>query len=202
MTDADTIATYQSVADEYRERHGDRSVVAELVEQFLDRLAVGENEQTNAESARIADIGCGPGWESATFTDRGHEVVGVDLTPAFVRAARTEAPDAEVARMDMRSLGFTRDVFDGLWVCASFLHVPRADAAATLREFRRVLQPGGIVFLSVKAGDGEMEGDGFDKDRRRFTLYRGDELRELATDAGFEVESVSEEDWVTLLGRA
>ncbi|WP_276300741.1 class I SAM-dependent methyltransferase [Halorussus lipolyticus] len=204
MTDADTIATYQSVADEYRARHGDRSVVEELVEQFLDHLdaALAERDRTNPESARVADIGCGPGWESATFADRGHEVVGVDLTPAFLRSARSEAPDAEVARMDMRSLGFPRDSFDGLWVCASFLHVPRADAAETLREFRRVLRAGGVVFLSVKAGDGETEGDGYDEDRRRFTLYRGDELRELAADAGFEVEDVSEDDWVTLLGRA
>lgn len=198
MTDADTIATYQSVAEEYRQRHGDRSGIRELVEQFLDRLEA----VTDSERARIADVGCGPGWESATFADRGHEVVGVDLAPAFLRAAQSEAPDAELAWMDMRSLGFVRDTFDGLWVCASFLHVPREEAPATLREFRRVLRPGGVVFLSVKAGDGEMEGDGYDGDRRRFTLYRADELRELAADAGFEVESVTEDDWVTFLGRA
>jgi 2-polyprenyl-3-methyl-5-hydroxy-6-metoxy-1,4-benzoquinol methylase len=123
MTDSDTIGTYQSVAQEYRERHGDRSVIEELVEQFLDRLeaVTTENTETDSESiraddervstdarhARIADVGCGPGWESATFTERGHEVVGVDLTPAFLRAARDEAPDAG---LDVES------VSDGDWV--------------------------------------------------------------------------------------
>jgi SAM-dependent methyltransferase len=211
MTDHDTIGTYQSVAEEYRERHGDRSVVAGSVEQFLDRLEAvsGENHpddsdsgRTDSERVRIADIGCGPGWESAAFADCGHEVIGVDLAPAFLRTARSEAPNAEFARMDMRSLGFTRDAFDGLWACASFLHVSREDAPETLREFRRVLRPSGVVFLSVKQGDGETKGNTYAEDRRQFTLYRAEELRELAADAGFEVESVSDGDWVQLLARA
>ncbi|WP_137287163.1 class I SAM-dependent methyltransferase [Halorussus salinisoli] len=204
MTDPDTISTYQSVADEYRERHDDRSPIRESVEQFLGSFETPPDGEwaTDSEPARIADVGCGPGWESATFADSGHEVVGVDLTPAFLRAASDRAPDAEFARMDMRSLGFADDAFDGLWACASFLHVPREDAPATLGEFRRVVRPGGVVFLSVKAGDGETEGDTYDDDRRQFTLYRADELRELADVAGFEVETVSDGDWVQLLGRA
>ena len=198
MTDSDTISTYQSVAEEYRERHGDRSGIAELVEQFLEALEAG----VEGESARIADVGCGPGWESATFAERGHEVVGADLTPAFLATAREEAPSADFARMDMRSLGFAANSFDGLWACASFLHVPREDAPATLRGFRRVLRPGGVLLLSVKRGEGEMDGDSYDEDRRRFTLYRADQLRELTEGAGFAVESVASDDWVQLLARA
>ncbi|UPV99584.1 class I SAM-dependent methyltransferase [Halorussus gelatinilyticus] len=198
MTDRDTIATYQSVADEYEERHRDRSVVRELVEEFLAALDVA----TDSDAARVADVGCGPGWESAAFADRGHEVVGVDLTPAFLRDAADRAPNASFARMDMRRLGVASDAFDGLWACASFLHVPREDAPATLREFRRVLRPGGVLCLSVARGDGETVGDTYDDDRRRFTLYRADELRELVADAGFEVESVADGDWIQVFGRA
>ncbi|MFC7080659.1 class I SAM-dependent methyltransferase [Halorussus caseinilyticus] len=201
MTHPDTIATYQSVADEYRERHGDRSQIRELAEQFVDALEP-VTRGDSAESPRVADVGCGPGWESATFADRGHEVVGVDLTPAFLRTATDRAPDAAFVRMDMRALGLAADAFDGLWACASFLHVPREDAPATLREFRRVLRPGGAMLLSVARGDGEKVGDSYDDDRRRFTLYRADRLRELADDAGFSVESVSDGDWVQLLARA
>jgi len=65
-----------------------------------------------------------------------------------------------------------------------------------------VVRPGGVVFLSVKEGDGEAEGDTYDEDRRQFTLYRPEELRAVASDAGLEVESVSGGDWVQLVARA
>lgn len=197
MTDADTVGTYESVAEEYRERHGDRSNVRDMVEEFCDAL----DGARSGDAARVADVGCGPGWESATFAERGHEVVAVDLTPAFLELARTEAPTASFARMDMRQLAFAEDSFDGAWACASFLHVPREDAAGTLEGFRRVVRPGGVVYLSVARGDGETEGESYDEDSRQFTLYRSEQLRTMAEDAGLVVESVSDGDWIQLLAR-
>ncbi|WP_158057423.1 class I SAM-dependent methyltransferase [Halorussus halophilus] len=197
MTDTDTIGTYESVVEEYRERHGDRSGIQELVEEFCDAL----DDATSGDASRVADIGCGPGWESATFAERGHEVVGVDLTPAFLEVARTEAPAASFARMDMRQLALAENTIDGLWACASFLHVPREDAAETLAGFRRVVRPGGVVYLSVARGDGETEGESYDEDTRQFTLYQSDQLRVMAEDVGLRVESVSDGDWIQLLAR-
>lgn len=205
VTDDDTIATYQSVADEYRERHDDRSVVADLVERFLDEVT----DATDGDPGRVADVGCGPGWESATFAERGHDVLGVDLTPAFLRAAREEAPAGAFVRMDMRRLGIADDALDGLWACASFLHVPREDAPDTLAEFHRAMRPGGVLALSVKHGDGERTGSTYDGDGRQFTLYRPGELRELVEEVGFTVESVDADvspadadGWIWLIARA
>lgn len=81
MTDPETVETYQSVADEYGKRHADRSTVEEQVERFLTAV----EETTARERARIVDVGCGPGWESSTFSAHGH--VGADLTPTFLRSA-------------------------------------------------------------------------------------------------------------------
>lgn len=201
MTDPDTIETYQAVADEYRDRNADRTGVEELVDRFLEAV----EGAADGDHARIADVGCGPGWESATFSDHGHSVVGIDLTPNFLRAARDVAPTAEFARMDMRSLSLESDSFDGLWSCASFLHVPREDAQPTLAEFHRVLESGGIFLLSVKHGEGEVDGDVYETDERSFTLYRPDELSKMAEKAGFTVDSVSvdaTQTWLQLLARA
>jgi SAM-dependent methyltransferase len=203
MSNMGTIDTYQSSAEEYSENNADRSVIEELVSQFLAVV----QDATDKKSARIIDVGCGPGWESSTFAAHGHDAVGIDLTPAFVQAARREIPAASFARMDMRHLSFATDSFDGLWACASFLHVPRNDALATLGEFHRVLRPEGVAHISVKRGDGEMRGNTYEDDQRRFTLYQLDELRAKAAEVGFTVTSADAgphdgNDWVLLFLQA
>lgn len=196
---ADTLDTYERVADEYREHHDDRRVIADAIEIFLDAL--------DSEDDRVLDVGCGPGWESATFDEHGFDVTAIDLSPAFLTTVEEIAPAVTRARMDMRELGFTDDVFDGVWACASFLHVPFGDATETLREFRRVLRSDG-VFFCVVARDEEVRTDRSERygerDERHFMLYTPESLRERALDAGFVVETVVEQDdgWLGLLARA
>lgn len=91
----------------------------------------------------------------------------------------------------MRALGFADSTFDGLWVCASFLHIPREEALAALGGFRRVLRPGGLLYLSVKEGEGEIWRD-YGEGRRSFTtFYHLEELRQLVEKAGFEIVEIA-----------
>lgn len=199
MADPPTINTYERIADEYRDRHGDRSGVRELVDRFLSLL----EERTDGRSGRVIDVGCGPGWESATLIENGYTVVSIDVVSQFLRATSGTAPAASVLQMDMRQLGIAGGAFDGLWACASFLHVPRGDAGSTLSEFHRVLRPGGVLHISVKRGEGETTGDSYPEDSRTFTLYGPEELNSLATESGFTVASVGVDDgWVQLFARA
>jgi len=52
------------------------------------------------------------------------------------------------------------EAFDGVWACASLLHVPRADLPGTLRRLRRALVPGGAWFMSFKYGREDRESGG------------------------------------------
>lgn len=205
MSDPETIATYERVAERYRERHGDRSDVAGLVERFLaalERSADGA-DQPRRDPPRVLDVGCGPGWESATFAEAGVDVLGIDLTAAFLEAATDTAPAADLARMDMRQLGLAAGSFDGLWACASFLHVPREAAPATLAGFDRVLDADGVLALTVKRGEGTRAGDTYEGDERAFVLWEPAELRQLVDGVGFDVETVEAEGgWLFVLARA
>lgn len=109
-----TIDTYESVAEQYCERHADRATIQSLLDRFLDAVA----------GDRVLDVGCGPGWETETFAEHGYDPVGVDLTPVFLRMANNRAATGRFARMDMRQLSVGDDSVDGLWACSSFLHVP------------------------------------------------------------------------------
>lgn len=54
--------------------------------------------------------------------------------------------------------------YDGIWCCASLLHVPASDLHEVMQKLTHALKPGGVCYVSFKYGDGEREKDG-----RRFT---------------------------------
>ncbi|MCL5973942.1 MULTISPECIES: class I SAM-dependent methyltransferase [Ferrimicrobium] len=60
--------------------------------------------------ARVLDAGCGPGRVSAALFARGHQVVGVDVDPILIAAAKEDHPgptwiEADLATMDLVTLG-------------------------------------------------------------------------------------------------
>jgi len=89
----------------------------------------------------------------------------------------------------MRNLDLLPNSFNGIWVCASFLHIQKSEALKTLIGFRKVLKNGGVLFLSVMEGDfeGLKKNDTLKWGDRYFSLYQTNELEKLLNTAKFEV---------------
>ncbi len=185
-----TVDTYDAVAAEYESRHVDRTAIEPLLERFLD----------SCDGNRILDVGCGPGWETETFDRRGYDVVGIDLSKKFLASADDRVP-GRVARMDMRMPGFSSGSFNGIWACASFLHVPRGDALRTLEAFGNLLAEGTIA-LAVKKGEGRTVGNTYENDQRVFTRYTEPELRSLLAEASISNTKFTSNDgeWLQCIG--
>lgn len=152
--------------------------LAALAERFLNRLGPG---------ARVLDLGCGAGRDMAWMEARGARVIGADLSAGMLMEAHSVA-HGPLAQMDMCRLALAAGSFDGVWCSASLLHVPKAQAPAALAETRRVLVPGGTLYLGVQEGEGEMwerMPDGTVE--RFFARYGMDEAAELLSRAGFSV---------------
>ena len=64
--------------------------------------------------------------------------------------------------------------YDGIWCCASLLHVPEAQLRDVMASLANALKPGGVWYLSFKYGSGEREKDG-----RRFTDMDEADLKAL-----------------------
>jgi SAM-dependent methyltransferase len=111
-----------------------------IVREILDVLPVG-----------IAlDAACGTGRHSEYLASLGHEVVGVDSSPAMLACAREKVPSAQFREGDLHDVPLPDDAVD-LVVCAIALsHVP--DLAPVLAEFVRVLRPGGNLVVSDSRG--------------------------------------------------
>jgi SAM-dependent methyltransferase len=140
------------------------------------------------------NAGCGGGSFTLRLLDRGYEVTSIDASPLFVEHVRgllaQRGEDPERARLgDLRAaLDFPARTFDAV-VCGEVLEHLDDDAAA-VREFARVLRPGGVVVASVPANPWRYDWcDHWAGHRRRYTR---EGLADCFRGAGFApVEVVS-----------
>ena len=93
------------------------------------------------------DLGCGEGRLSRELAARGHRVVGVEASPALVRAAREAAPEIEVHVADAVALPLADGSAD--LVVASMVLMNLDDLDAAMAEVARVLAPGGTLVASI-----------------------------------------------------
>ena len=101
------------------------------------------------DGERVLDAGCGHGRYAEWLLERGADVVAVDKSAEMVeRAARRVGDEATVRQGDIGApLPFDDDVFDGV-VSGLALHYVE-DWRPTVREFARVLRPGGFLVFST-----------------------------------------------------
>jgi 2-polyprenyl-3-methyl-5-hydroxy-6-metoxy-1,4-benzoquinol methylase len=122
--------------------------------------------------ARILDAGCGSGRDSRYFLQHGYTVEAFDASSEMCCLASSHIGQT-VLQKTFEQVDYDSE-FDGVWACASLLHVPRDHIDAVLQRFTWALKPGGVMFMSFKLRDGEWEQDG-----RFFNGYNETSFREL-----------------------
>lgn len=174
-----TIAVYDAMAQKYAKKLDDFAPLPEQ-ERFISLLP---------PRARILDVGCGPGRDADYFATKGFRVTGVDLSEKLLEIARARVPQATLYKQDFQRLRFPKQQFDGIWACASLLHLKRREVPMVLRKFFRLLKSGGTLFIMVKEGSGEADVSEELSSHlsRHFTYFQQEELKDLVRDAGFEV---------------
>lgn len=105
------------------------------------------------EGAEILDLGCGSGRDSLAFLESGYAVMPVDGSAEICQRAE-EILGIPVRQMDFSELQET-DAFDGVWACASLLHLPSSKLEEQFRRISDALRPGGVCYASFKYGDFE-----------------------------------------------
>jgi SAM-dependent methyltransferase len=96
---------------------------------------------------RTLDLGCGEGRFSRHLAKLGHDVVGVDASPALVAAAREAAPEIEVHQADAAAIPLADSSFELVVAFMSLQDVENFDGA--IRECARLLSPGGRLCMAV-----------------------------------------------------
>ncbi len=192
---ASTLRFYEIHAKEYF----DRTVSADLSHLYDRFLSCVRAE------GRILDAGCGSGRDLRNFRERGFDVVGIDASSALIKLAQ-EYSGAPCYTVRLEDIVYKRS-FDGIWACASLLHLPKLVLAPVLRRIQEALVPGGVMFASVQMGEGET----LTPDGRFYVYYQHEEFLRFIEEADFDIEDswVSEDSlpgrstirWINVLAR-
>jgi SAM-dependent methyltransferase len=137
-------------------------------------LAEGAAREAHARLAprsRVLELGCGDGTTAALLVAAGHEVVGVDASPAMIELARARVPGAEFVCGSFVDVPLPpdRDAVLAVGEVLGYLLDERAVLDEVLARVREALRPGGLLLFDL-AGPGRVppagqrawtEGDGW-----------------------------------------
>lgn len=132
------------------------------------------------DGGRILDAGCGSGRDSRAFRQHGFSIVAFDASREMCRMA-SELLGQEVWQMRFDEVFFDEE-FDGIWACASLLHVPEDELAGVLNKLHKALKPNGRIYVSFKYGNGMVS-----RGERVFTNHTEETLEVLLRDAGYRI---------------
>ena len=146
-----TIVAYDSLADKYH-----RSFKDELAEKEYDRSLLDKFSNSVGLNGIICDAGCGPSGHIGKYLQqKGHRVIGIDISPRCIEIASEYEDQIEFKCMDMTDTTFEPNSFDGILSYYSIIHTPKTDASKIFEEFNRILKPDGKLLLVVKKGTNE-----------------------------------------------
>lgn len=120
-----------------------------LYEQFLPLVTA---------SGRVLDAGCGAGRDSQFFIEQGYKLDAFDASKELVQLASTliDQPVQHALFQEFTS----EHKYDGIWACASLLHVPKKELPAVFSRLIALLADGGVFYCSFKLGNKEVTRNG------------------------------------------
>jgi SAM-dependent methyltransferase len=137
--------------------------MSETCNKFLKYIAPG---------GKILDAGCGSGRDSLYFIKHGYKVVSIDASEEMVRLS-SKLTGQQTLLMKFEDVDF-KDEFDGIWACASLLHVPKAKIKSVMTKLVQALKENGVFYGSFKYGEGEEF-----RGERLFNFYDENSLKSL-----------------------
>ena len=150
----------------------------EVQDKFLEKLN---------PDAYILDFGCGAGRDTKYFLSRGYQIDAIDGSEQLCRIA-SKYTGIKVGQMLFQELD-EKEKYDGIWACASILHLPKKQLREVLENMYAALKSEGWIYISFKYGEFEGERNG-----RYFTDFTTDTFKDFIHDMhGLKIE----EHWIT-----
>lgn len=103
---------------------------------------------------KILDAGCGSGRDSKFFQQLSYDITAMDASKELVLLS-SKLIGKPTLHLSFDEMTFENE-FDGIWACASLLHVSNVQMNTILEKFVHALKTNGIWFMSFKYGTEEL----------------------------------------------
>ena len=111
----------------------------------------------NDDAKTILDIGFGSGRDSLYFSEK-YEVYSIDPVEEFCEHAK-DLGLKNVYCKRVQDIEYI-NMFDGIWACASLLHIPTYEMVDVLNKCYQALKGNGVMYCSFKHGEFEGKRNG------------------------------------------
>lgn len=166
--------------------------------QITNWLRTLQKQTISAMSPRsfnhVLDVGCGTGWAVLHISQILTEgrACGIDISPAMIQKARANAAGLENIEFKVggaENIPYDNEQYDLVMSTSSFHHYP--DPVRALREFWRILKPGGNAYILDTCRDGSLFVFLYDIGHKilmgdHVRYYHTSEIKEFFIKAGFK----------------
>ncbi|MBT1704059.1 class I SAM-dependent methyltransferase [Chryseosolibacter indicus] len=181
-----TKKAYDKTAHKYHDHFKD-----EIIQKEYDRLLLDRFSDSLTKNSLICDMGCGPsGHISKYLFDKGHQVVGIDISQRCIDIATSYNPELEFKVMDMMNTDFKDNSFDAIVSFYSIIYTPREYIGRIFSEFNRILKTNGKLLVVVKKGtsEGMIDDEWYEGNKVYFTHFFEDEIRSYFMRSNFNID--------------
>mgnify|MGYP002509730481 FL=1 len=200
------ISYYDKNAEEFcrATKDADMSFCRDRFLHLLEQRNYIKKSKSDKSKIHILDAGCGSGRDAKAFLDAGYQVTALDASRKMCEEAK-KLIKQEVYCIKFEELQFQEE-FNGIWACASLLHISFAEISGVLKRLWNALRENGVLYASFKYGEGIRT----DKDRLFFN-YEETALNNLMINNSYLIEDIfltqdvrksrEGEQWINVLAK-
>ena len=200
--------TYNKIAEDWHSDHRTDDWWQEGTNAFISYLKKGDS---------VLDVGCGSGTKSKYLLSHGLQVTGIDFSENLLEIARQEAPEGTFLLMDVYDIDTIGKKFEGIFMQAVLLHIPKKDIESIIKKAVQKLKSGGYLYVEVKEKtegktdeEVKIENDYGYEFQRFFSYFTPDEVKQYFKNAGLEIvheqlmppsRATRKTNWIQLIGK-
>jgi 2-polyprenyl-3-methyl-5-hydroxy-6-metoxy-1,4-benzoquinol methylase len=201
--------TYNKIAKDWQNDHQSDDWWFEGTGKFVSKFKKGDS---------ILDVGCAGGIKSKFLIDNGLKVTGIDFSENFIEIAKKDVLEGTFLVLDVYDIDRLKGEFDGVFMQAVLLHIPKQEVEELLKKILSKLKKGGYLYVAVKE---KKEEGGVDEELRKeddygyeyerfFSYFTLEEIKTYFKNLGLEViyenyappsRTTRKTNWIQVIGK-